>query len=429
MRKYYRLTTSLLALAACVTGTAARAAVPVYADEHARQTPQGLIITPATSMVHPELPNETHTNFNLVIPNGRLRQSSAPIPFAQTPGSLACIAKLLPSQPATCNVFTTQAPQAGGSRVIAIVDAFDYPTAMNDLSVFSTQFGLPAPTSDTLQIVYASGTKPSYDKKGSGGWEAEEALDLEMAHAMAPNAKLILVEATNSSLPALLQAESVAVQMVSAAGGGEVSNSWGANVEPKNSVSTEGTFTAPNTVVFVAAGDTPYPSYRATLPNVVGVGGTEVVLDKKGNVTTQIAWPQTGSGVSKYVPVPAFQSSNSAVATIVGKHRGTPDVSFDASNLSPVSFYDTSPYKGAPIDWGAVGGTSAASPAVAGIVNNVGSFHASATDELNEIYANIGTSAFFDVTVGQCPQSATGRPLVGYDLCTGVGTPTGLTGK
>jgi subtilase family serine protease len=96
-----------------------------------------------------------------------------------------------------------------------VVDAFHYPTALTDLQTFSAQFGLKAPN---LTVVFASGTKPAQDP--SGGWELEAALDMEWAHAMAPDARLFLVEARSDSLSDLLAAESVAGNLVASAGGG-----------------------------------------------------------------------------------------------------------------------------------------------------------------------------------------------------------------
>src|SRR5205823_6185722 len=103
---------------------------------------------------------------------------------------------------------------AGGSGVIAIVDAYDYPTALNDFNVFSRQFGLPVETSSSatastnqvFQVVYASGRKP----RTNGGWAQEAALDIEWAHAMAPNAKIVLVEAASNSFANLFNAVDVA---------------------------------------------------------------------------------------------------------------------------------------------------------------------------------------------------------------------------
>src|SRR5215470_14774396 len=105
-------------------------------------------------------------------------------------------------------------PTTGGSGTIAIVDAFDYPTALNDFNVFSTQFGLPTETSSNaldpnnkvFQVVYAAGTKP----RVNCGWAQEAALDIEWAHAMAPSAKIVLVEAASNSNTNLFAAVDVA---------------------------------------------------------------------------------------------------------------------------------------------------------------------------------------------------------------------------
>jgi subtilase family serine protease len=76
----------------------------------------------------------------------------------------------------------------GGSKAIAIVDAYDDPKALNDLKVFSAQFGVPFNQNDfTVVYANASGTRPPLDPTGS--WELEESLDIEWAHAMAPNAQ------------------------------------------------------------------------------------------------------------------------------------------------------------------------------------------------------------------------------------------------
>src|SRR5260370_14270593 len=114
-------------------------------------------------------------------------------PSGETPASLRSVYKL---------------PSTGGSAVIAIVDAFDYPTAENDLNVFSTQFGLPPCTTANgcFKKVFASGSKP----RTNCGWAQEAALDIEWAHAMAPNAKIVLVEAATNSFANLFAAVYVA---------------------------------------------------------------------------------------------------------------------------------------------------------------------------------------------------------------------------
>src|SRR5208282_5507288 len=114
-----------------------------------------------------------------------------------------------------CNPNTVATNPSGGAKMIAIVDAYDAPNAARDLAAFSTQFGLPAAN---FQTVYASGAKPAWDP----GWEFEESLDVQWAHAMAPGAKIVLVEAASNSFSDLMKAEDVASAMVNAAGGGEV---------------------------------------------------------------------------------------------------------------------------------------------------------------------------------------------------------------
>jgi kumamolisin len=114
---------------------------------------------------------------------------------------------------------------SGGARAIAIVDAYHYPTAMHDLQVFSAQFGLPAPTSTNFQVIYASGRQPQVNAQ----WNVEAALDIEWAHAMAPNAKIYLVEAASSTYADLLNAVLVANSLLQSTSGGEVSMSWEGN--------------------------------------------------------------------------------------------------------------------------------------------------------------------------------------------------------
>src|SRR6266567_704218 len=144
----------------------------------------------------------------------------------------------------------------GGSGLVVIVDAFHYPTALNDFNVFSAQFGLPqetstdelAPTNQVFQVVYASGSKP----RNNCGWAQEAALDIEWAHAMAPGAKIVLVEAATNSFANLFAAVDVASAIANAQ---EVSMSWGGS-EFSSEASNDGHFTHQGIVYFAASGDT-----------------------------------------------------------------------------------------------------------------------------------------------------------------------------
>src|ERR1700722_14346456 len=138
-------------------------------------------------IIFPEssIPRAGRINTNYFIVGSR-EFTPQPPSDAETPGSVACVYQLV-SGPAGCPIATSTNLPTGGIGAIAIVDAGYYPTAVSDLHAFSAQFGLP---DADLQVVYADGTQPPV----YSDWLTEEALDIEWAHAMAPNAKLFLVE-------------------------------------------------------------------------------------------------------------------------------------------------------------------------------------------------------------------------------------------
>jgi subtilase family serine protease len=308
----------------------------------------------------------------------------------------------------------------GGGGVIAIVDAYDYPTAENDLNVFSAKFGLPAcPTGNgCLQIVYASGSKPA----GNCGWAQEAALDIEWAHAMAPQAAIVLVEAASSSFSDLFKAVDVARQIVVSSGGkGQVSMSWGGS-EFGGETGYDYLFSAPSGVVFFAAsgdsgGKTIYPSAS---PNVVSAGGTTLV--KSGSSWIETGWSGSGGGPSKFESRPSYQD---AIATIVGRMRGTPDFSFDADPSTGVSVYDSTSCGGLT-GWMVFGGTSVSTPSLAGIVNLTGSVSSNSALELSLIYSGLGKVNFRDITSGRAGKYNAAK---GWDFVTGVGSDLGTSGK
>ena len=364
-----------------------------------------------------------HTNIQLFFPKGIRAQASEPSGKYETPASLACIYGLTPLVTG-CNPGTLTTVATGGSKAIGIVDAYDYPTATSDLSVFSTQFGLPPITGSNFQIVFGSGKKPKQDS--TGGWELEEALDIEMAHALAPNAKIFLVEAKSASFKDLLAAEAVAASMVAAAGGGEVSNSWSGG-EFAGEKKFEKSFQVPGVVYLASAGDSSGIGVPAALNDVIAVGGTSINRDSKFNFTTQSTWTSSGGGSSAYIVTPKFQKP---VAKLVGAFRGTPDISLVANPSTGVWEYDTTAYHGKVYDWLVIGGTSVSSPALSGILNNAGSFAASTAAELTTVYKGFtNTANWTDITLGTCGNNGGASAVAGWDFCTGVGVPQGLAGK
>ncbi|HKM73028.1 MAG TPA: S53 family peptidase [Stellaceae bacterium] len=390
----------------------------------------GHTVIPDSSIEQPEhIGIQVHTNFRYFVPNagGASAQFSRRVapeqtggpPYAgyfyETPASIACVYELATTSTGSgCNPNSVTVNPTGGSRAIAIVDAYHYPTAMSDLAVFSAQFGLPAPTSANFQVIYANGRRPSVNSD----WNIEEALDIEWAHAMAPSAKIYLVEAASSGYADLFTALSKANSLLSSAnpGGGEVSMSWGGS-EFFWETFYDSYFTQPGVVYFAAAGDSPGVIWPSTSPNVVSAGGTSISRNPNdGTFQQEFAWQSGGGGPSLYESIPSYQN---AISTIVGTRRGTPDVAADADPSSGVWVYSY-PY------WYIVGGTSVAAPVWAGVVNSAASFSTSSQNELTILYANQGTTG---ITAGSCGPNEGYIAGLGWDFCTGLGSPAGESGK
>ena len=419
---------SRAALAATVFAavpTMLRAQPAVAYPEKVTIVPEGTIITPGSSQFGPQDTGvRMHTNVELFQPKDHPHlYNSKPTGKFENPASLACVYGLTAAVTG-CNPETLTTVTTGGSRAIAIVDAFDDPNVMSDLSVYSAEYGLPAVTAANFQVVYATGTQPAQDS--TGGWELEESLDVDMAHALAPNAKIFFVEAATNNNADLIFADKVAAKLVEAAGGGEVSNSWGGN-EFKGEEDFEQFFSKPGVVFFASAGDSPGTEFPSVLSNVVGVGGTYIDRSTQGDYISEQSWANSGGGKSKVVKRPVYQT---AIASIVGERRGVPDVSLDASPASGVWLYDTIPYHGTTLNWSTVGGTSVASPATAAIVNNAGHFSKKSLAELRDIYAHYGNASDFrDISSGVCRNGGETMAVKGWDFCTGVGSSIGTGGK
>ncbi len=370
----------------------------------------GRAIIPSSSIQQPEdVGLRAHTNFVILVRSDGFPGSNSP--SGETPASLACVYKLT-KQVKGCPISGTTKNPTGGAKTIAVVSAYDNPDAATDLATFSTQFGLP--TADFEQV-YADGSQPPNDP---GGWSLEEALDIEWAHGMAPKAKIYLVEAASNSFADLLQAESVASKLVAAAGGGEVSNSWGGS-EFTGEQADDKYFKKKGVVYFASSGGT-YGDliYPGTSPYVVSVGSTTVNRNASGDFTGESGC--CSGGDSAYEPRPAYQD---IIQKIVGTWRGTPDFSFDAGPTSGVSVYDADGGYG----WLVLTGTSVSAPSLAGIVNAAGRFSKSTNSELTKIYQEYGNQKeyhqfFRDITKGNgCTK--------GWDFCSGVGSDLTYKGK
>jgi len=372
-----------------------------------------------------------HTHLRIMMPAGGVF-TGAPQPnelppfsglFFETPASIACIYHLAPHPKAGCNPNETTANPTGGSGAIAVVDAFDTPNAAPDLAAFSAQFGLPPAV---FQVVYASGTQPGLDP--SGGWELESSLDIEWSHALAPNARIFLVEANTNSFSDLFQAVAVASNLVATNGGGEVSMSWGGGEFTQETL-FDASFTTPGVVYVASSGDSPGAAWPSASPNVVSAGGTTISRDpNSGTFLLENTWQDAGGGPSQVEARPHFQDR---IAEIVGDFRGTPDFSFDANPNTGVWVLDTNLLEGKRHKWFVLGGTSVSAPSLAGIINSAGRFAASSQAENAFIYGHMFSERgdFRDIIFGNCGLNIGNFARLGWDFCTGVGSDFGLGGK
>ncbi len=409
-----RAKTGILFLVVCLVSF-----VPI-GKAQSRGTQHAVVVVPDSSV---ELPGDrgirAHTNHLILERLSSEKGKPMPAPTATSPQG-ETPASLLP-------VYNLPTSLTGGNGIIAIVDAFDYPTAQTDFDVFSKEFNLPLSTDNVC-----NGTQPCFVKvlaQGVGrrkncGWNQEAALDIEWAHAMAPHAQIVLVIAKSNRFADLFSAVDLATSIVSnSAVGGEVGMSWG-STEFSTEANFDSHFTGSKVVYFAASGDNGGMNiYPSVSPNVVSAGGTTINRDSSGAFISETAWSGSGGGPSKYQPRPSFQDG---LVSIVGTQRGAPDFSFDSDPSSGVSVYDSTPCQGRS-GWLVFGGTSVAAQALAGIVNLSNHFYGSSVTELSTIYANrSNASDFRDITSGSAGKF---NATTGWDFVTGVGSNQGTDGK
>ena len=304
--------------------------------------------------------------------------------------------------------FSTDAT-AGAGGTIAIVSAYNAPHVEGDLSVFSRKFGLPTCTTANRCFLKVSqtGSTSTYPKTDPG-WALETSMDVEWAHAIAPGADILLVEASSAAISNLMTAEDFA-----RAHAQYVSNSWGGS-ELSDERRYDAHFVRTGVSFFVASGDDGLGAeYPASSPNVIAVGGTK--LNSIGTSSfKETGWSGSGGGCSRYETASSYQSSFSQyAATSCNGKRATPDASLDADPNSGVSVYDSTTYQGTS-GWFSLGGTSAATPMWAGRA-------AASGTTVNAKYVYGRSIRFRDITSGN-----NGSPCrVGFDLVTGRGSWTG----
>jgi subtilase family serine protease len=312
----------------------------------------------------------------------------------------------------------------GAGQTIGVVDAYDDANAESDLGVFSNKFSLPSCTSNNgcFRKIYANGRKPA----ANSNWSVEISLDIEWAHAIAPQAKIVLIEAPSNNLSDLLSGVDAAVRN----GASAVSMSWTAG-ETSSERNLDNHFVVNGVTFLAASGDTGTGvAYPAASPYVIAVGGTSLTLDANGNYFSEAAWSGSGGGLSRYENEPLVQEQFAIPDDSRGA-RGVPDVSYNADPGTGYAIYDSVGINGYT-GWFQVGGTSAATPQWAALIAITNSQRAAArkanlTSTNAPLYStaktNLGAN-FHGVTTGtngSCGVLC--DALAGYDYVTGLGTP------
>lgn len=354
----------------------------------------------------------------------------------------------LPVLPASGAVPTAaQAAQMGAGQTIYLIDANDDPNVAAELAAFNQAFGLPActtitiaagsalplpaPPASTCQFakVYAtasgtlSATAPAYDS----GWATEITLDVQWAHATAPLARIVLVEAPDASLSSLLGGVALANTM----GPGIVSMSFG-SAEGNWTASVDSAFTTANMSYLAATGDSgagvQWPSVST---HILAVGGTSLTYTGSG-ARSETAWSDTGGGISQYTAVPSYQS-NAVPGMGTESYRNVADVAFNADPNTGQYLAVIAPGSSS-VSWLSAGGTSLATPQWAGLLAIANAQRSAAGKPLlgdphAALYAQVaqvpGTYAsdIADITQGADGGCATCKAKAGYDTPTGLGTP------
>lgn len=340
-----------------------------------------------------------------------------------------------------------QAAQLGAGQTIYIVDAMHNPNTAAELAAFNQRFSLPTCATRTLApgaslplaapsatacelvVVYSTAaggmtaTAPAYD----AGWATEIALDVQWAHATAPLARLVVIEAADASVNSLLGG----IRLANAMGPGAVSMSFG-GAEGSWTATADSAFTGTAMTYLAATGDSGAGvSWPAVSTRVLAVGGTTLTYSGSG-ARSEAGWSGTGGGTSAYTALPAYQSS-----TVPGMgsapRRNVADVAFNADPASGQYVAVMAPGAGA-VSWISAGGTSLATPQWAGVVAIANARRAQlAKAPLGAphtlLYGQIATqpasyaAAFADITKGQNGSCATCISGTGYDILSGLGTP------
>jgi hypothetical protein len=324
---------------------------------------------------------------------------------------------------------------SSSSQTIAVIDAYNDPSAESDLGVYDNEFGLPACTeaNGCFKKVNEEG-KESPLPATEDGWAAEISIDVQMAHAICQHCHVLLVEAKSDEFTDLGSAVNAAVKL----GATEVSNSYGGAENSLYSSYNTTYYDHPEIVITASSGDCGYLNKRcryesvganfpADSPDVVAVGGT--TLEEVNGTWESTVWTDGGSGCSLVFAAPLWQTSVADFsATGCSSGRSIADVSAIGDPETGVDIYNSNPYEGIA-GWGVWGGTSVASPIVAAEFGLAGGAHGVSYPAAT-LYQHLGeSSALYDVlsgSNGSCKGATSCTAAAGYDGPSGVGSPIGL---
>jgi hypothetical protein len=308
----------------------------------------------------------------------------------------------------------------GSSQTVALVDAYDDPTAAANLATYRAEYGLPPCTaaSGCFTKVNQEGKKGSYPE-ADGGWAVEISLDLDMVSAACPHCHILLVEGNSDAVSDLAASVTTAAKL----GADVISNSYGLD-EFGGMQAYFAAYHPAGATVVASSGDAGFTAaqFPAVAPGVTAAGGTSLYTSDNPRGWVEHAWDGSSSGCSAYVKKPAFQASLSPHCTM----RTVADVSSDADPDTGLAIYDTTPNPyGLKPGWLEVGGTSAASPFIAAVIGLAG--NGSTTFSTGTIYAH--PRDLHDVVFGSngyCGGDYLCTAKPGYDGPTGMGTPNGI---
>jgi subtilase family serine protease len=305
----------------------------------------------------------------------------------------------------------------GASRTVAVVTAYDNPNAETDLGVYRQQYSLPACTT-------ADGCFGKVNQRGESaplppahlGWAVESAVDTQLASAVCPRCRLLLVEADDDSYTSLGAAVDTAVRL----GADVVSNSYGSD-ESNLMLDYAEHYDHPGALIVASSGNTGFgaPSFPAVLDTVTAVGGTTLFRTSGPRGWTETAWAWSGSGCSAYIDKPDWQRDPNC------SMRTTADASAVADPDTGVAVYDSflpAEFAG----WQVVGGTSVAAPIIAGVYALAGAHPRDGASGLYRLPNDGHLNDIVGGSTGFCGEDYLCTAVPGYDGPTGLGTPRGV---